>query len=95
MAERITREFAESFPAFASPEEAYTYLRGIYGKDISYQGCTMIDGSECWFCNLIIDREVYESGAKDLRMGTLGMSAEFEKSYQPLRLYNDHVEIFY
>lgn len=95
MATRITREEAASFPAFTSPEEAYTYLRGIYGKDLSYQGCTLIDGNECWFCNLILEHDTYKRGVRDLRMGTLAMSSKFEESYQPLRLFNDHVEILY
>lgn len=95
MAEKFTREQELELPSFESAEEAYTYFRSLYGKDFSYQGSQEIDGVECWFCNLILNRSVYENGMKELRMGTPVMGLEFPMSYQPFELHGGHVHIIY
>lgn len=93
--ERFTREEEAQLPDFESAEEAYMYFRNRWGKNFSYQGSQMIDGVECWFCNLILDREAYKRGAKELSMGTPLTGTEFLMSYQPFELHGGHVHVIY
>ena len=96
MAEKFTREEELNLPEFKSAEEAYAYFRQRFGKDFSYQGTQMVGDRECWFCNLILDRDVYKKGMKELRMGTPVMGLEFARSYQPFELFESgHIHIIY
>ena len=96
MAEKFTRGEEASLPGFESAEEAFAYFRQRYGKDFSFQGSQLIGGVECWFCNLILDRETYRKGMRELRRGNPVMGLEFAMSYQPFELYGSgHVHIIY
>lgn len=96
MAEKFTRDQEQALPDFENAEEAFMYFREKYGKDFSYQGTQRVGDLDCWFCNLILSRDTYERGMKELRMGTPVMGLEFAMSYQPFELFEDgHIHIIY
>ena len=49
-----------------------------------------------WFCNLILDREAYRKGMRELRQGNPVMGLEFALSYQPFEIFaSGHVHVIY
>lgn len=89
MIKPISREEEAALPAFNGAEEAYRYFRETYGDRFAYQGIeTTGNGERYWLCHLVIDRDAYLQGMRELA----GESAptidglRFLRSYQVFEL---------
>lgn len=89
MVKAISREDEARFPAFRAADDAYRYFKKAYGKDFAFQKTESTgDGDRYWLCHLIIDRDAYLQGMREL--SGLGKQAsdgrKLLQSYQVIEL---------
>jgi hypothetical protein len=86
----ITREEEAKLPFFNSHEEATSWFKKKYGQEFIPTGSEMIDGQECYFYHLILDREVYEAGRKQFERDNIMTDAiKYMRSYQEIQIFVD------
>lgn len=86
----ISREDEHSFPSFNSHTEAIKWLVNRYGDRFVSFGYEEIEGKKCYFYKLIIDKEAFEQGNKQLEEdGFIIGSLTFAKSNQDLQISED------
>ena len=85
----ISRQEEAELPAFTDHEQAKAYFREKHGDAFVVQDVEIIDGQNCYFCALIVDRETYYTGRRKLMQGHAVMGMEFPQSYQPIQIMED------
>lgn len=89
MAKKITREEEAAIPAFKSRREAASWFLDKYSADFVLQGSEDVGGENCHFYALILDREAYDEGRKQLQRGGHVMGMDYIRAYQPIEIFEN------
>lgn len=85
----ITRKEEEEIPVFHGHDEAKAYFKEKYGDAFVQESVDTIDGQNCYFCALIVDRETYYIGLRKMQLGQAVYGMDFLKSKQPIQIFED------
>lgn len=86
----ITREEEAKIPSFISHDEARKWFKEKYGDNFMMTSSELIDGQKCYFYNLILDRNVFEVGQRELKKeGFMKDALTFLGSYQSIQIFED------
>ena len=89
----ITREEEAKLPRFRSHREAKMYFSIKYGDAFEInEGFAVGEGDNatiCHRCNLILNREIYDRGMRELTQGSMADAGDFLASYQSIEIMLD------
>lgn len=88
-ADKITRDDEKALPKFRSYEEAHSYFEDKYGELFQTSGTEIIDNRRCYFYYLILDKEVFLNGQKELREKGFLSGIEYLESHQPVEIWDN------
>lgn len=87
---KISRRAESEIPDFTSHELAREYFKNKYGNQFMLMSSEVIDDQKVYFYSLILDREVFEDGQKQmLKDGFMADALNFMNSYQPVEIFED------
>lgn len=89
--EKITREAEAALPRFRSHREARLWLKLRYGDAFELEESFVVGDDEmiCYRYSLVLDREVYEKGVRQLVQGSMSDAGDFLASYQAIEVMLD------
>ena len=90
---KITREAEAALPKFRSHREARLWLKLRYGDALELEESFIAgegdDETICYRYSLVLDREVYEKGIRQLVQGSMSDAGDFLASYQTIEIMLD------
>ena len=97
---KITRKAEAVLPRFRSHREARLWFKVKYGDAFEIDDSFIVgegeDASICYRYNLVLDREVYERGMRQLVQGSMSDAGDFLGSYQSIEIMLDgHVHVIH
>lgn len=85
----ISRSEKANLPEFKSHDEARKYFKERYGFDFMMQSSEIIDERKIYFYLLLLNRDEYMKGQKQLEDQGFCTGMEFFHSYQSIQIYED------
>lgn len=86
----ITREDESKIPEFHNHDEARGWFKSMYGAKFALTNSEMILGRKCYFYNLILDIDTYNTGQQDLLVnGFIKDMLKYMSSHQAIQIYDN------
>ncbi len=86
----ITREEEAKLPFFNDHKEAREWFKDIYGDRFIFTSSEWMDDQICYFFYLILDRNVFEAGQKEMESkGIMTDAVKFMGSFQEIQIMED------
>lgn len=84
--DKITREEESKIPQFNSHDEARQWFKEKYGSEFMMAGSEIIGEEKCYFYYLILDREAFMRGHKEMEEKGYTTGTALLMSYQPIQI---------
>lgn len=86
MVKPISREEEAALPVFKSYNEARAFFLNRYGDNFMLENVETFDDETIYFCILILDKDAWVKGCKQLQDHGYIIGTDFINSYQPIQI---------
>lgn len=86
MVQRISREEEAELPVFKSYNEARAFFLNRYGDNFMLEDVETFDDETIYFCILVIDKEAWMKGQKQMQDHGYIVGTDFINSYQSIQI---------
>ena len=85
----ISRQAEAEWPEFGSFQEAWEYLKGVFGEDLVLETVDVVGGEKCYFSALVTDWVAYDEMNRLFEKGEPVVGMRYMACRQPIQIFED------